>query len=173
MMFSVLARAIISRTVKSFRSACSRWSNAVAIHTSSATLRTILRGTSRWARVEFMFPYLLVNRVNVNGGGFVPGGGRARPPPSVLRHARIHPVAPGEYAALHIAHVLEARRLQDAAGSRAPHPALAVNHDVGVGIEFAQPLADLAERNQPGRRDVADLVFVGLAHVDQHKGVAD
>src|ERR1035437_7147753 len=48
----------------------------------------------------------------------------------VFRHAAIHLVAPGEDAALHVAHVFEACCFQDAAGARAAHAALAVDHDV-------------------------------------------
>src|ERR1035438_7445063 len=93
-------------------------------------------------------------------------------PHSVLRHARVHLVAPGQDAALHIAHMFEARRFQNAAGARAAHAALAMDHDVGFRIQFTQPLADFAQRNQLGRGDVADLVFVGFAHVDQDELIA-
>src|SRR5665811_782591 len=91
-MFSDLARAIISRTVKSWRSACSRWSSAAAIQTSSATLKMILRGTSRWAGVDLILQDLLVKQVNVNGGA-TPTDLARRPPcdnPVSYTHLRAH-----------------------------------------------------------------------------------
>src|SRR5262249_7497775 len=90
----------------------------------------------------------------------------------VLRHAGVDLLAPGEDAALHVANVLEAVGPQDAAGAGAPHTCIAVDYDIGVGVEFPEALADFTERNELGPGDVADLVFVRLADIDEHEVIA-
>src|SRR5579871_1833989 len=94
---------------------------------------------------------------------------RAGKPDLVLRDAGVDFVAPGQNTALHVADVLEASLFQHAARLRAAHAAFAMNHDIGVLIELMQSLRHFAERNQLRGGDVADLVLVRLAHVDQHE----
>ena len=44
---------------------------------------------------------------------------------------------------------------------------MAVGDDLGVAVELAQPLGQLAQGNQPGPFDVRDVPLVRLANVDQ------
>src|SRR5208282_1123789 len=78
----------------------------------------------------------------------------------VLRDAGIDLVAPRQDAAHHVAHALEARLAQHGTGLGAAHAAAAVDHDVGSGIELADALGKLAERNELRAGDVADPVLV-------------
>src|SRR6516162_2466539 len=85
---------------------------------------------------------------------------------SVLLHPRIDFVAPGQNAArevrcLRIAGLLE--ELGDALRARA---GAAVHHDLAVAVNLSEALWDVILRNQLSA-DLRDLVFVGLAHVDQ------
>ncbi len=87
----------------------------------------------------------------------------------ILGDAGVYLIAPGEDAALHVADVLEAGGLEDSAGAGAAHTALAVDDDVGGFVEFVQPLPDGSEGYEDGAGDVADLVLVGFAHIDEQK----
>jgi hypothetical protein len=51
-------------------------------------------------------------------------------------------------------------------------PLFAVGHDLNVAIQLVDALRELAQRNQLCVRDATDLVFVRLAHVDQHERIA-
>ena len=79
----------------------------------------------------------------------------------LLRPAGVHPIALRQNAALHVADVLKTGLAQDTAGFGAAHAALAVDHDVGFGVDLVQALGNLAQRDQPGGGDVADLVLAG------------
>src|SRR5436190_1954644 len=92
--------------------------------------------------------------------------------PLVLRDARVDLVAPGENPTFHIPDVLKSGLAEDSTGLSAAHAALAVNDDIGVRVELGEALPDLAERDQARGGDVADLVLVRLANVDQYEVVA-
>ena len=62
--------------------------------------------------------------------------------------------------------MLETGLPQDAASLGAPHSALAVDHDVGFGIEFGNVLRELAQGNEFGSRNIADPVLVRLPDVE-------
>ena len=51
-------------------------------------------------------------------------------------------------------------------------PVVALGDDLGVAVELAQAIGELAQRNEPRAVDVGDLPLVRLAHVHQHQLVA-
>src|SRR5215469_9407834 len=88
---------------------------------------------------------------------------------SILRHAGIDLVTPGQDAALHVAYLLEAGVAENPAGFGAAHAAFAVNDDIGVLVELVQMLANLTQRNQLGPWNFRDLVFVRLADIQEYE----
>ena len=49
---------------------------------------------------------------------------------------------------------------------------MAVGDDLGVAVQLAKPVRQLAKRDEPGALDAGDLPFVRLPHVDQDEAVA-
>jgi hypothetical protein len=63
---------------------------------------------------------------------------------SILRHRRVHLIAPGQNAALHVADLAEAGLLEEVDGFGAAHAALAVGHDFVGGVELVDALGEVA-----------------------------
>src|SRR5271168_502578 len=84
---------------------------------------------------------------------------------SVLWHLRIHAVGPGCDPAGQVVYFGEPRLLQerDCLGAAAAH--LAVDHNFAAGIQFVHALGQIIQRNEMSAK-IADLVLVGLAHVE-------
>ena len=74
--------------------------------------------------------------------------GRALRRNSVLRLARVHLVHPGEDAAGQVLHVREALLAQERRRLARAHARLALGHDLGVRVEFADARRQIAERDQ-------------------------
>ena len=68
--------------------------------------------------------------------------------------------------------MLEAGGFQDSAGLALRIPLLQWITISASGSSSLETLADFAERNQLRRGDIADLVLVRLAHVDQDEVIA-
>ena len=68
-----------------------------------------------------------------------------------------------------VLHVLETLLLQELRSPLAAPAGLALHHDVLVGIELANTLRQIVQRNQM-TADVRDLILVRLAHI-QHKHI--
>ena len=83
----------------------------------------------------------------------------------------IDPVRPGQNPASQVVDFLESGLLQEIHGLGAAHAGAAMRHDLFAGIQFADPLRKIAQRNQVSV-DVADLIFVRLADVEDEKIVA-
>src|ERR1700690_3662760 len=91
---------------------------------------------------------------------------------SVLRHARIHLVAPGQNAARQIRDVLESRFLQELDRPRAAPASLEVHYDLGIQLQLAGLVPQLTQgdQNRPGNSSV--LQILRLAHINQNEPVA-
>ncbi len=89
----------------------------------------------------------------------------------ILRHLRINPVRPGQNPSRQVVDFLESSLAQEIYGLRAADAAAAVGHDFFAGVQLVHAVGEIAERNQVSA-DVADLVFVGLAHVENVEVVA-
>jgi hypothetical protein len=83
---------------------------------------------------------------------------------SILRHLRIYPICPGENASCKVVHLPETCLAQKGDGFAAAHAGAAMGHDLAAGIEFVDTLWQIAQGDEVSA-DVADLVFVRLAHV--------
>ena len=83
----------------------------------------------------------------------------------------IHFVRPGENATLQVPYLAEAGLAQELDGFRRALAAAAVRHDFARAVEFADAPRKLAERNQMAA-EIADLIFVRLAHVENVEIVA-
>src|SRR6266545_3485896 len=84
----------------------------------------------------------------------------ARPRVSIFRHAWIDFVGPRADAAFDALDVLETLLTQKLQGLHRPHPGLAVDIVLLVGIEFGETARECVERNLRHAIDVRDLVFV-------------
>ena len=89
----------------------------------------------------------------------------------IFRHCRINQVRPGQDPSGQIVDLLESSLPQEVYGFRAADSAAAVGHDFFAGVEFVHAVGEIAERDEVSP-DVADLVFVGLAHVENIEVVA-
>src|SRR5580658_1180395 len=83
---------------------------------------------------------------------------------SVLWHRRIHFIGPGENTTFQARYLSEARASEEFHGLRRTLSALAMRDDLARAVEFMHALRQLAQRDQMSV-DVADLIFVRLAHV--------
>src|SRR3954463_3548339 len=90
---------------------------------------------------------------------------------SVLRHAGIDTVSPGQNSARQIVHFLESRLAQEIHRLGAAHAGAAMSDDFLAGIELVHTIRQFAERNQMSA-DVADVILVRLAHIENINVVA-
>src|SRR5271170_5865608 len=67
--------------------------------------------------------------------------------------------------------LLESCLLQEGHSLRAPNAGAAMGDDLATGIEFVHAVRQISQRNQVSI-DVADLVFMRLAHVEHEKVLA-
>src|SRR5665213_3899931 len=90
----------------------------------------------------------------------------------VFRNAGVDLIAPGGDAAEHVLHMLEALRAKEIRrlGAAAAH--FAMDHNLGLWVEFADALGHVVQRDQLRARDLRNLIFVRLAHVDELELVA-
>ena len=94
------------------------------------------------------------------------------PFPSVLRHAWIDLVAPGENATHHVLHFSKARLTKKVDRFPAADAAAAVCDNFLAGIQFMHSAGKLAEGDELRAGNPADLILVRLTDIDQHKAVA-
>src|SRR6185436_527177 len=90
----------------------------------------------------------------------------------ILRLGRVDLVDPVQDPALEVLDPLEPDRLQEFHRFRAATAHLAVRDDVLVLGQLGITARQLAERNQDGPWNLADLVFVGLPHIEDEHVVA-
>src|SRR5258706_13813072 len=88
--------------------------------------------------------------------------------PSVLRHLRIHSLRPSRNPARQILHLREPSLPQELDRLRAAPAHLAVNDNLSARIQFLYRVGQIVQRNQMSA-DVADLIFVRLAHIENKK----
>src|SRR6266487_79828 len=86
---------------------------------------------------------------------------------SVPRNGWVHRDAPRINPAFQAPHLREARRPQDLERLHRAHAVVAVRDDLGVTVELAEALGQLAQRDQLRAGDARDLRFVRLPHVEQ------
>src|SRR5437660_12625197 len=86
---------------------------------------------------------------------------------SVLGHLRINPLRPSRNSARQITNFGEAGLLQEGHGFRAASAHLAMGDDLAARVQFAHALWQIAEWDEISIQ-VADLVFVRLAHVENN-----
>ena len=65
-------------------------------------------------------------------------------------------------------HLLKSRLLKEGHGLSAAPTHLAVHHDLAARVEFVHPLRQIVQRNQVSA-NIADLVFVRLAHIEHEQ----
>ncbi len=90
---------------------------------------------------------------------------------SVFWNGRINLVGPGEDAAFQIEDFSEARFSQKVHSFGGALSAAAMRHDFPRGIEFVDAPRQLPEREKMSLQ-IADLVFVRLAHIENEKIIA-
>src|SRR6266436_4921242 len=90
---------------------------------------------------------------------------------SVLWDGRINLVGPGEDAAFQIEDFSEARFSQKVHGFGGALAAAAMRHDFPGGIEFVDAPRQFPEGEKMSLQ-IADLVFVRLAHIENEKIIA-
>src|SRR5229473_5781054 len=88
-----------------------------------------------------------------------------RPTRSILWHFRIYAVGPGQDPAGQVVNFLESGLAEEVHRFGAAHAGAAMGHDLLAGVQFVHPFGQVAERNQMSA-DVADLIFVRLAHIE-------
>src|SRR5690242_20604015 len=89
----------------------------------------------------------------------------------ILWNGRIHFIGPREDSALHVDHFAETGFAQKVHGLGRALAAAAMRDDFARGIEFVHAPRQFAQRNQMSFQ-VADLVFVRLAHIEDKKIIA-
>src|SRR5579862_7344893 len=87
---------------------------------------------------------------------------------SVLRHLRIHALRPRSNPARKIVNLAKSSLLQEGDGLRATPAHFAVDHNFAARIEFVDALRKIVEGNQMSA-EIADLIFVRLAHVENEE----
>src|SRR3954454_22445650 len=80
---------------------------------------------------------------------------------SVLRHAGIDAISPGQNSARQVVDLLESRLAQEIHRLGATHARPAMSDDFLAGIKLVHPIRQFAERNQMSA-DVADVILVRL-----------
>src|ERR1700722_17853254 len=90
---------------------------------------------------------------------------------SILRNTGIDFVGPGEDTALQIQNLAEARFAQEIDSFGGALAAAAMRHDLSRRVEFMDAARQFPERNQLSV-EIADLVFVRLAHIENEEIVA-
>src|SRR4026208_1167652 len=91
---------------------------------------------------------------------------------SILGLGGIHLVDPVENSTPEVLDPLETDRLQKFRRLRAAATHLAVRDDVFVSWQLSVATRELSEGNQHGPRNTADLILVGLAHIEDEHVVA-
>src|SRR5260221_8355595 len=91
---------------------------------------------------------------------------------SVFRHGRVDLLGPGGDATLEVVQLAEAGFLQELQRARGAAAALALEHDFIRAIQLAHARGELAERDERGAGNAADVPLEGLAHVDEPELVA-
>src|ERR1700751_604652 len=87
---------------------------------------------------------------------------------SILRHAGVDFVGPSEDTALQIQNLAEARFAQEIDSFGGALAAAAMRHDLSRRVEFMDAARQFTERNQLSV-EIADLVFVRLAHIENER----
>src|SRR5580692_10771660 len=90
----------------------------------------------------------------------------------ILRNASVDLVAPRQNAAPHVLHLAEAGLTKEVARLAAADSALAMCDDLDGAVELIDPLGQIAQRDQLRSGDLADLILVRLAYIDQQEVVA-
>src|SRR5205823_319059 len=90
---------------------------------------------------------------------------------SVLRHLGVNAVGPGEDAARQVAGFSEASLAEEVHSFGAAHAGAAMHNHVAAGVELVYALGQITQRNHVAA-DVADLVFVRLAHIKHEHIIA-
>src|SRR5579859_5781265 len=85
---------------------------------------------------------------------------------SISRHRRVDPLGPRQDAALEVLDFLEAGVAQKLRRFQAAHAALAMNDQLSLLGQLAGTLRQFRQRDQLAARDLADLVFLRIAHVE-------
>src|SRR2546425_613640 len=93
--------------------------------------------------------------------------GRARGATSVARQGGIDLLGPAVDAASEAADIAEAARGEHQRRLQAADAVVAVDDGGAVAIELAQPLLELAQRDQEGARQAHERLLPALAHVDE------
>src|SRR6516165_1640175 len=86
---------------------------------------------------------------------------------SVLRHAWIHLIGPGQDAAFQVVDPPETRLPQQLDSARAPLTGTAMDDDLFSGVQLIHALWHIAKRNEHRTRNPADVELVRFAHVDK------
>src|SRR5207244_4258377 len=81
-------------------------------------------------------------------------------------------VTPGKDPPGHVLHFFEPGLAQEVARFSAADAALAVRDDFDGAVEFAHALRQIAQWNELRGRNTADLILVGLAHIEQQEAIA-
>src|SRR5438270_9017714 len=84
---------------------------------------------------------------------------------SILRHAGIDAISPGQNSARQVMHFLESRLAQEVHGLGAAYAGAAMGDDLFAGIELVHAIRQFAQRNQVAA-DVADVILVRLANIE-------
>src|SRR4249920_67914 len=90
----------------------------------------------------------------------------------VLRLARIDLVGPLENPTLEIPGLTEAGGAQEFNRSRAPPSHLAVDDHLARAVQLVNTSRQIAERDEHGSRNLADLILLRLSHVENKYIVA-
>src|ERR1035438_3016305 len=85
--------------------------------------------------------------------------------PLVLRKRRVDLIGPSQNAARQVGGTAESRLAQKLYCLSAATTHLAMHYDLAAGIQLTNPFGQVVQRDQMSA-DVADLVFVGLANIE-------
>src|ERR1700690_2046899 len=87
---------------------------------------------------------------------------------SVFGHFRIDAIRPSQDPASQIVHFLESSLLQKRYRFSAAHAGAAMGDDLAARVKLVHTFRQIAQRDQMPF-DVADLILVGLAHIEHEK----